>query len=134
MKFLIESDRVIADLPSSQLVISPIPGVGVRPYELLISSLIGCGGTLLKTILEKKRVSYVKLEMEADSIRNPSQANRIEKITISANIFSKDELTLGQREKISSLVMKNCGMIQSVLPAIKVDVLINMIHDDGEPE
>lgn len=134
MKFLIESDRVIADLPSSQLVISPIPGVGVRPYELLISSLIGCGGTLLKTILEKKRVSYVKLEMETDSIRNPSQANRIEKITISANIFSKDELTLGQREKISSLVMKNCGMIQSVLPAIKVDVLINMIHDDGEPE
>ncbi len=134
MKFLIESDRVIAELPSNQLVISPIPGVGVRPYELLISSLIGCGGTLLKTILEKKRVSYEKLEMEADSIRNPSQANRIEKITIIANIFSKDELTLGQREKISSLVMKNCGMIQSVLPAIKVDVLINMIHDDGEPE
>ncbi len=134
MKFLIESDRVIAELPSNQLVISPIPGVGVRPYELLISSLIGCGGTLLKTILEKKRVRYEKLEMEADSIRNPSQANRIEKITIRANIFSKDELTLGQREKISSLVMKNCGMIQSVLPAIKVDVLINIIHDDGEPE
>ncbi|WP_404430874.1 OsmC family protein [Sutcliffiella horikoshii] len=134
MKFLIEADRVIAELPSNQLVISPTPGVGVRPYELLISSLIGCGGTLLKTILKKKRVSYEKLEMEADSIRNPSQANRIEKITIRANIFSKDELTLGQREKISSLVMKNCGMIQSVLPAIKVDVLINMIHDDGEPE
>ncbi|UAL47935.1 OsmC family protein [Sutcliffiella horikoshii] len=134
MKFLIEADRVIADLTSSQLVISPTPGVGVRPYELLISSLIGCGGTLLKTILEKKRVSYEKLEMEADSIRNPSQANRIERITITANIFSKDELTLGQREKISSLVMKNCGMIQSVLPAIKVELLINRIHDEGEPE
>lgn len=134
MKFTIESDQVIAELPSGHMVISPTPGVGVRPYELFISSLIGCGGTLLKTILEKKRIPYEKLEMEADSIRNPSQANRIERITIQANIFSRDELTLAQREKISSLVMKNCGMIQSVLPAINVDVLINLIHDDGEPE
>lgn len=134
MKFTIESDRVIAELPSGHMVISPTPGVGVRPYELFISSLIDCGGTLLKTILEKKRVSYEKLEMEADSFRNQNQANRIERITIQANIFSRDELTLAQREKISSLVIKNCGMIQSVLPTIKVELLISMIHDEGEPE
>ncbi|MCG1023413.1 OsmC family protein [Sutcliffiella horikoshii] len=134
MKFLIESDRVIAELSSNQLVISTTPGIGVRPYELFLSSLIGCGGTLLRTILEKKRVPYEKLEMQADSIRNPSHANRIERISINATIFSKEEMPLAQREKISSLIIKNCGMIQSVLPAIKVDVSINIIHEDEESE
>jgi len=120
MKFMIETDQVKADFKYSEISISPNEVSGYRPFELFVSSLAGCSGTLLRTILSKKRISYQKLEMEVDSVRNPDEANRIEKLSFLAHVETESPFTPEQAAKIAELVIKNCGMIQSVIETINI--------------
>ncbi|MBM7622060.1 putative OsmC-like protein [Bacillus tianshenii] len=131
MKFIIEQDRILSDSGFRTLSISPNEENGYRPYELFISSLIGCSGTLLRNILTKKRFAYERIGMEAAATRNAAHANRIESISITAYISADKGLTEIQTEKIVNLVIQNCGMIQSVIPAIDVKLSIKYSLPSG---
>ncbi|MFJ5622849.1 OsmC family protein [Peribacillus loiseleuriae] len=105
--------------------------IGYRPYELFVSSLIGCSGTLLGNILLKKRHPYQKIEMEVSSVRNPDHANRIEQISIIAYVQSEKPLAGQQADKIANLVVKNCGMIQSVITSIDITFTVKNLPLNG---
>jgi len=132
MKFTIENEKIVGDLGFGLLPISPNETIGYRPYELFVSSLVGCSGTLLGNILKKKRVEYKNIDMEVSSVRNPDQANRIEKILITAYVQSNQSLSEQNAMKIADLVVRNCGMIQSVIDSIDVTFIVKTqtLHDD----
>lgn len=127
MNFTIEQNRLKAKTGYGQLDVSPDESAGYRPYELFISSLAGCSGTILRNILHKKRFLYEKLEIEAASERNQERANRIEKITLTAHVYSDHSLNKEQADKIAELTVKNCGMIQSVIDAIQIQFIVETL-------
>ena len=124
MKFTIENEKIVGDLGFGSLPISPNDTIGYRPYELFVSSLIGCSGTLLGNILKKKRVEHKRIEMDVSSVRNPDHANRIEQLSITAYVQSDQPLSEQNAMKIADLVVKNCGMIQSVIETIDVTFVV----------
>ena len=124
MKFTIENEKIVGDLGFGSLPISPNDTIGYRPYELFVSSLIGCSGTLLGNILKKKRVKYKRIEMDVSSVRNPDHANRIEQLSITAYVQSDQSISEQHAMKIADLVVKNCGMIQSVIESIDLTFIV----------
>lgn len=127
MEFIIENNHIKGNLGFGEIAIAPNETDGYRPYELFISSLAGCSGTLLRTILTKRRMTFEKINMEVSAVRNPDEANRIEQLSLSACVYTEEPLTSQQAEKIAHLVLKNCGMIQSVIQSIDVKFHIQCI-------
>ncbi|RJS62402.1 OsmC family protein [Bacillus sp. PK3_68] len=132
MEFIIENDHIKGDLAFNEIAISSSEKNGYRPYELFVSSLAGCSGSLLRTILQKRRHSYQKLEMKVSSVRNPNHANQIEGLSLTAYIHSKEPFTPQQAEKMALLVVKNCSMIQSVIQSIDIKFMVKMISLIGD--
>lgn len=124
MEFTIENSHIKGNLGFGEITIAPRETNGYRPYELFISSLAGCSGTLLRTILTKRRMTFEKINMEVSAVRNPDKANRIEQLSLSACVYTEDSLSSKQAEKTAHVVLKNCGMIQSVIQSI--DVVFNI--------
>lgn len=131
MKYIINKDHIKGTLGFAEIAVSPIEANGYRPFELFVTSLAGCSGTLLETILTKSRHSFQKLEMEVHSVRNPNHANRIEQLSFIVYVFSQDPLKSEQADKIAQLVIKNCGMIQSVIQSIDISFSIRCLPLDG---
>ena len=132
MKFTIENEKIVGELGFGSLSISPNDTIGYRPYELFVSSLIGCSGTLLVNILKKKRVEYKSIEMEVSSVRNPNLANRIEQLSITASVQSDLSLSDQNAMKLADLVVKNCGMIQSVINSMEINFTIKTSKIKGD--
>ncbi|MCM3667954.1 OsmC family protein [Mesobacillus maritimus] len=127
MKYTIENEQINAELGYGAIQISPDDTKGYRPFELFVSSLAGCSGTLLRNILTKKRIPYGRLELDVDYVRNPDQANRIEKLMFTAKVYTEESIPAEQAEKLANLVLKNCGMIQSVIQSIEIHFHIQSI-------
>ncbi|MFD1708315.1 OsmC family protein [Siminovitchia sediminis] len=131
MEYTIENDHIKGDLGFGEIVISPCETKGYRPYELFVSSLAGCSGSLLRTILTKRRMSFEKIKIEVTAVRNPDQANRVEQLSFSARVYTEVPFTTQQADKIAHLVVKNCGLIQSVLQSIDVKFTIQYTSLNG---
>ncbi|WP_164219029.1 OsmC family protein [Virgibacillus sp. YIM 98842] len=100
----------------------PISGQGehgYRPYEMLVSSIVGCSGLTLRVILEKMRLEFSDIHVTADVSRNPDIANRIEELQLVFTVTSENA-TGKKLEKALEMTIKNCGMIQSVKDSIKI--------------
>jgi putative redox protein len=132
MKYIVENDYIIGNLGFDPITISPSENKGYRPFELFVSSLVGCSGTILRNILTKRKYPFQKLEMEVSAVRNPDHANRIEQLSFTAYVQSDEPLTSQLEEKISDLVVKNCGMIQSVIQSIDITFTINSVPLNGD--
>jgi len=132
MKYKIEKESIRGVLEFGEISISPNEKVGFRPYELFVSSIIGCSGTLLRNVLTKKRIPYQKIEMEVSSVRNLDKQNRIEKLSITAYVLSDQPLSAQQAEKVAALVIKNCGMIQSVIQSIEIALTVKSLPANSD--
>lgn len=125
MKFTIHEDSVTTGTTFGDLSVSTNEEEGYRPFQLFISSLAGCSGTLLRTILTKKRMNVAHMEILADYVRNPEEANRIEEIHFTACHSLREK----QAERISQLVLTNCSMIQSVISSMEITFNIHLIDE-----
>lgn len=92
---------------------------GFRPYELLVSSIVGCSGGLLRTILQKKRMVIENITIQTEIIRNEKNPNFIEKLYIFYEIKGDnlDEKKIAQAIEIAK---KHCPMVQAVKGNIEV--------------
>jgi putative redox protein len=129
MEFTYYNDKIIGQLEYGFLPISPNSELGYRAFELFVSSLAGCSTTLLENILTKKRIQYNRIDLTVYGVRNPEAANRIEQLSFTAAVQSQDQMNQEQAEKLASLVVKNCGMIQSVIGSIEVRFQIEFTPD-----
>ncbi len=102
-----------------QMTISSDESLGFRPFQLMVASIAGCSGTVMKKIFAKKRLEFETLKIETDVTRNPEKADRIEAIHIHFKVKC-DKLDAHAMEKIVQLTSKNCSMVQSVKDSIAI--------------
>jgi uncharacterized OsmC-like protein len=126
MEIRLQNNAYITETGFGTLTISSDEQYGFRPYQLMVASIAGCSGTVMKKIFAKKRMKLEDLIIKADVTRNPDQADRIEKIHLTFSVKAEG-LDGAQMEKIMKLTRKHCSMVQSVQDAIEITESFEMI-------
>lgn len=134
MKFSLDNERLVGHLEFGDLYASPNSREGYKPYELMLTSIVTCSGSLLVKLLQKKRMVYSNICFQAEGNRNPEVANRIESIKITAYVTFDKNMEKEQLEKIEQLVMKNCGMIQTIIDCVHISYNIKSAYSIDEVE
>ncbi|MBS4179212.1 OsmC family protein [Lederbergia citrea] len=129
MEFNMKDGGFYAEFDYGRLDISGDEKYGIRPYQLLVSSLAVCSGGVLRNILEKMRMDVDDIHISAEAERNEEKANRIEKVNIHFKIKGSG-LEEARIEKAMKLTKKNCSMVQSVSGAITVEESFEIINDE----
>ncbi|ESU31266.1 hypothetical protein G3A_17970 [Bacillus sp. 17376] len=129
MDFTYYNEKLIGQLEYGFLPISPNTEMGYRPMELFVASLTGCSTTVLANILTKKRIDYKRIDVQVSATRNSEEANRIEKLIFNVSVQTDTIDKADQAEKLAGLVLKNCGMIQSVIDSIDIGYQIEFTPD-----
>lgn len=120
MKFqLQQSGAFAAEFKQGKINISSNTDIGFRPVELLVSSIAGCSGGLLKTILGKRRIEFEGIEIEATIERNEKEANKVTKVALHYIVLGKN-LSLTKVQQSLDLAVKNCAIVQSVNNSIEI--------------
>ncbi|WP_010170822.1 OsmC family protein [Bacillus coahuilensis] len=125
MHFTMKEGGFTTELPYGELHISGNEEFGFRPFQLLVSSIAVCSGGVLRSILDKMRLSYEDISMEAKVERNEAEANRVEKVYIHFTI--RGDLDEKKIEKALHLTRKNCSMVQSVIGSIEVEETFEIV-------
>jgi|SRR5690625_452632 len=126
MKFTVGDQRVEAELSHGKLIVSGDDEKGYRPYQLLVTSVASCSVSVFKRVLEKKRIEFDNITVEADVRRNENQANRIEEIHLTFKITGEG-LDLEQLEKSLAVSSRNCAMVRSVEDSIDIHEKVEII-------
>ena len=114
-------DGFEASLESGNIKISGNEERGFRPYQLLVSSLVGCSGLVLRKVCDKMRMPLESMEIEVrEVIRNEKEANRLEKIHLHF-ILKSTSLDESKMPRVMELTKKNCSMVQSVHASILIE-------------
>ncbi|HEU5140472.1 MAG TPA: OsmC family protein [Bacillales bacterium] len=120
MEFKMDGNSFRADLEYGTLQASADDQYGFRPFQLLISSLAVCSGTVLQKVLAKKRIAYDDISIKVLEVqRNPDKADRVEAIHLHFVIKGKN-LDDTKIQKSLAVARKNCSMVQSVIDSIEV--------------
>ncbi|MCM3111037.1 OsmC family protein [Lederbergia lenta] len=127
MEFNMKDGGFYGDFSYGRLDISGDEKYGIKPYQLLVSSVAVCSGGVLRKILEKMRMEVQDIQIKADAIRNIEKANRIESIKIHFDIKGK-QLNEAKIVRAMNLTKKNCSMVQSVLGSIEVTETFKIIE------
>lgn len=119
MKYIVTEKDITTDLGYGRLHISGDEAGGFRPFQLVVSGIVGCSALVFRRILEKQRISYEEFIIETDLVRNEAEANKIEKISLIFKIKGEnlDEKKLKRNLEISR---KHCSMIRSVEDSIEI--------------
>ena len=114
LKYVMTENGFETALDFGTLTISSDETKGFRPYQLLVSSLVGCSGGVLRKVCEKMRMPIEKMEINVlEVIRNPEEASRLEKVHIHFKLKGT-YLNTTKLQKAMKLTKKNCSMVRSV--------------------
>lgn len=119
MQFTFKEDHVEGSLQFDNLTISGDESKGFRPYELLVSSIVGCSGLVFKRILDKQRTKIESLLVEAEVERNEQKANKVEKINLHFKVKGEN-LNESKLQRNLEISRRNCAMIRSVEESIEI--------------
>lgn len=92
---------------------------GYRPFQLLVSSVAVCSGGVLRKVLERMRMPYDDITVQAKVTRVEDEANRVSDIHLHF-VIKGDELSQERVEKALKVTRKNCSMVQSVKDSINI--------------
>ncbi|WP_144557745.1 OsmC family protein [Bacillus pumilus] len=118
MQLRYETDRWIAGIDEGQLHISGNEETGYRPSQLFTSAIAGCFGEMLIHVCRKKRISSEGLTITSETTR-AGAVNKISRIHLHIlfeGVHTSDE----QIEKVITLALKHCSMVQSVKGSIEI--------------
>ncbi|QQK75547.1 OsmC family protein [Salicibibacter cibarius] len=120
MEFRIANEEAFTtQAPFGELLISGEDEHGFRPYQLLVSSIAGCSGSVLRKIMKKRRVEVGDIRIHTDVTRNDEEPHEVKTVHLHYTIEAegvKEELM----EKLLDIAKKNCTIVQSVEPSITV--------------
>src|SRR5690625_4970875 len=106
MKFSSLENGIQTRLDYGELHISGNEQYGFRPFQLMVSSIVGCSGSVFRKILEKQRIEIEEMEISAKVKRNPDDANLIEQIQLNYNVKGTN-LDLEKLKKSLEIARKN---------------------------
>lgn len=92
---------------------------GFRPFQLLVSSVAVCSGGVLRKVLERMRLPYENIDVQAKVTRDEKEANRVSDIHLHF-VIKGNELPHEKVEKALVVTRKNCSMVQSVKDSINI--------------
>jgi putative redox protein len=92
---------------------------GFRPFQLLVSSVAVCSGGVLRKVLERMRLPYENIDVQAKVTRDENEANRVSDIHLHF-VIKGNELPHEKVEKALVVTRKNCSMVQSVKDSINI--------------
>ncbi|MGM5473603.1 OsmC family protein [Bacillus pumilus] len=118
MKLRYETDRWITEIDERQLHISGNEETGYRPSQLFTSAIAGCFGEMLIHVCRKKRISYEGLTLTPETTR-AGAVNKIPHIHLHI-LFEGVRTSDDQLEKVITLALKHCAMVQSVKGSIEI--------------
>lgn len=119
MKLAFTENGLKTELPYGELHISPEDEHGFRPFQLMVASVSACSLSVFRQVLQKQRVQFEELYVEAEVSRKEDEANRIEQIDLTFTIKGENlkEERLKKSLEVSS---KNCSMVRSVQDSIRI--------------
>lgn len=127
MDFYLKKNGIQTNLHYGDLCVSGNEDYGFRPFQLMVASIAGCCGSVLRKILEKQRVHVDDLMIHADVVRNSAEANRIDTITLRFTIKGY-HLNPDRLEKSIATARRNCSMIRSVEDSITIKERLDTIE------
>lgn len=120
MKYVMTESGFETNLEFGKLTISGDETKGFRPYQLLVSSLVGCSGGVLRKVCEKMRMPVEEMEIDVlEVVRNPEEASRLEKVHIHFKLKGSN-LDATKMDRAMALTKKNCSMVRSVDQSMEV--------------
>lgn len=126
MKFQFTNGKFETQFGDERLTIARNNEEGIRPFQLLISSMAGCSGLVFNQIIEKQRIELDEFYISADYERNEAESNRVEKIILTFHVKGKD-LNEEKLQRNLQLTRKNCAMIRSVDDSIEIIEQLNVL-------
>ncbi|HLQ73597.1 MAG TPA: OsmC family protein [Bacillota bacterium] len=127
MKFSVEDEKLVGKLGYGDLPLSANDDEGYRPFQLLVSSIVGCSTIVYERILKKQKIDYEIVDIEAEVERNEKEANRIEYLKITFKLKG-DSLNLEKLEKNMEVASENCPMVRSVDKNIRIEKVIEIVE------
>ncbi|WP_345807131.1 OsmC family protein [Bacillus pumilus] len=118
MKLIYESGGWIAGIDERQLYISANEETGYRPSQLFTSAIASCFGEMLIHVCRKKRISWEGLTITPETTR-AGAVNKISRIHLHI-LFEGVRTSAEQIEKVITLALKHCAMVQSVKGSIEI--------------
>ena len=119
MKFNYTDDAFETEFNYGKLVVSGDDEKGFRPFQLMVSSIAVCSGSVLRKVMEKQRMTVEDIEVEADVTRDPERANRLTHIKLHY-IIKGEGLAEKKVAKAVELASKNCPMAQTVIDSVEI--------------
>ena len=92
---------------------------GFRPFQLLVSSIAVCSGGVLRKVLERMRMTFDDITVQAKVTRVEDEPKRISDIQLHF-VIKGSELSEDKMEKALKVTRKNCSMVQSVKDSIHI--------------
>ncbi len=126
MTYHVKDDHINVEFESGTLTISGDETKGFRPFQLMLSSLVGCSILVYKRILQKQKVEYDEMTVEASVERSGDSINKIEKVYINFKLKG-EHLKIEKLKKSLDVATKNCSMVQSVIDSIEVIETVEIV-------
>ncbi|RKL66256.1 osmotically inducible protein C [Salipaludibacillus neizhouensis] len=120
MKFNYADEAFETEFEFGKLTISGDEEKGFRPFQLMVSSIAVCGGSVLRKVLVKQRMEVSGLQIEAEVTRDPERANRLTEIRLHY-IIEGEQLVESKVAKAVELASKNCPMAQTVIDCVNIE-------------
>ncbi|MGJ9384960.1 OsmC family protein [Salipaludibacillus sp. CF4.18] len=120
MKFNYADEAFETEFEFGKLTISGDEEKGFRPFQLMVSSIAVCGGSVLRKVLVKQRMEVSGLQIEAEVTRDPERANRLTEIRLHY-IIKGEQLVESKVAKAVELASKNCPMAQTVIDCVNIE-------------
>ncbi|PKR76932.1 osmotically inducible protein C [Halalkalibacillus sediminis] len=127
MKFNVTDQHITSELDYGELMISGDETKGFRPFQLMVSSLAGCSALVYKRILEKQKIEYDEMTIEAEVERSEDSVHKIEKVMLNFKVKGEG-LNQEKMQKSLHTASKNCSMVQSVVPTIEVIETVEIVE------
>ncbi|MFD2925071.1 OsmC family protein [Halobacillus naozhouensis] len=127
MEFYIKGEGIRTSFDYGELDISGDEMNGFRPFQLMVASIAGCSLSVYRKILDKQRIDYEDITVQANVERNTEEANRIERVSLR---FVVKGYHLNQDKLLKNLEISrnNCSMVQSVKDSIEVEESLECIQ------
>lgn len=119
MKLTFTETGMKTEVPYGDLHISSEDEHGFRPFQLMVASIASCSLSVFRKVLNKQRIAFDDLSVEADVSRIAEEANRIEQIKLTFSIKGED-LNKDRLMKSVEVASNNCPMVRSVEGSIRI--------------
>lgn len=114
MKFHMTEHGFDTETEFGTLHVSSNEEKGFRPYQLMIASIAGCGGGVMRKILDRMRAPAEDIIVEVKEVeRSDDEVSRLTKVHLHFKVIGST-ITEAKMPRIMELTEKNCSMLQSV--------------------